>query len=254
MAIRYAVCDWNGTLFDPATDEELNKSIAYAVRDDAAAAVKRGKVWRAWDLVKLLKAKKRIQRRLDEYKAGERPLADVYEPFNELVIAGTPGYVILGTMNRYVAEHRHLTDDRMMQPLWEFAKTNGRNGILSTSQEHVIKMILKRHAGLFDSGDIVANTLECDEQGIAKRMTLDIYGRKGEVFEDEFLRERGFDPQATVYAGDTKDDLPVADLLPRGRFVVPFSATGEFREMAAGMYGAFAPESQQDLQAFLLKS
>jgi phosphoserine phosphatase len=250
MVIKYAIFDWNGTLFEPPTDEELNKAIAYARLDDAVSGIKHGKLWRAWDVGKLLVAKKQLRKRLAEYKAGERQLAEVYEPFNRLVVNGMPTGLFWDAVRDYAKENRSMMDKRMMIPIEE-ARLE-KVGILSVSQEYAIRCIIHDLYSISPFNDIVANTA-IEDGDVMRGVTLDIYGKKGEVFEDEFLRKRGFVAESAVYAGDTEDDLPVAKMLPRGHFVVPFYASNAFREKAARVYGAFVPEDQADWADFLAK-
>ena len=46
-------------------------------------------------------------------------------------------------------------------------------------------------------------------------------------------------------------DEPIAGLLPRGRFIVPFLAPDAFKEHMSAAYGAFVPESADELSAYL---
>ncbi len=251
MTVKYIVCDWNGTLFEPPTDEELNKAIAYARLNDAVSGIKHGKLRRAWDVGKLLSAKKQLKKRLAEYKAGRRPLAEVYEPFNRLVVNGMSADLFWDTIGDYATNNHYKLDRRMVEPLRDGEQ---RKGILSVSQRAAIINILMANGmdGFFR--DFVSNrALMTEDEKRMSHVTLDIYGKKGEVFEDEFLADSGYVAGETVYAGDTEDDLPIADLLPRGHFVVPFYATDAFREMASGKYGAFVPKNQQDWADFLAK-
>lgn len=126
--VKYAVCDWNGTLFEPPTDEDLNRAIAYARLNDAVSSIKHGKVWRAWDAGKLLSAKRQLKTRLVEYKEGKRPLAEVYEPFDRLVVHGMPARLFWSTVWNYASANLSKLDKRMIEPLHHGKQ---RNGILS---------------------------------------------------------------------------------------------------------------------------
>src|SRR3989338_5122045 len=90
MATRLLLTDWNGTAFTYPTDKELNRSIAYAelrsaVKGLALTLGLSPKYRHAFG--RLLKTKGELKKRLAEYEAGGRPLSEVYEPFNSLVLA-----------------------------------------------------------------------------------------------------------------------------------------------------------------------
>jgi len=258
MVIKYVVCDWNGTLFEPPTDEGLNKAIAYKKLSTSVWDTIFGRIWKVADIISLLRSRKDIKKRLADYKSGRCPITEVYQPFNEHVVRGMPESDVVVAMYSYVEKllkaanlEVGLVDRRITWPLRQLEHKH-RRGILSTSQKRSIRyaLTLDHNPDLFLSEDMVANTIDRSD-GIANGLTLDIYGHKGEVFEDEFLRKRGYIAGETVYAGDTEDDLPVAELLPRGHFVVPFYATDAFRNMAASRYGAFVPKDQDEWAEFL---
>jgi len=89
--------------------------------------------------------------------------------------------------------------------------------------------------------------------GIAQGISLHIYGRKGNAFEYHFLKQGDIGENETFYIGDSDDDEPVASLLPREHFIVPFFASDEVKQRFATQHGAFVPESEDDLESFLLK-
>ncbi|MFQ5648111.1 MAG: hypothetical protein ACE5FW_02645, partial [Candidatus Aenigmatarchaeota archaeon] len=123
MARKLVVADWSGTCFEHPTDEEQNRKIAYAVLD-TCVLFRIGKKyipkpWKIPKMLKLLKTKKELQRRLDEYKAGKRPLAEVYEPFNRYVVRGLPLKFLWGVLNEFAEESKNLVDGRVLRPIRE---------------------------------------------------------------------------------------------------------------------------------------
>lgn len=242
--------DWNGTAFKYCTDEIQNKLIAYAVLDDAKAALKRGNVLRAWDVVKLGLTKSKLKKRLQQYKDGERHLWEVYEPFNEGVLKGIPVDFLKAIINKYARYERNEVDDRVMRPMQTVHRDGKGTGILSVSFDYSIRKILEEsgYADVID--DIVANTLETDGNNVVG-LTLDIYGKKPEVMRREFFENRGLREDDTLYLGDSEDDEPIAEMIDRGSFIVPFFALDEFKQMMASKHKAFVPKSEEDLLKYL---
>lgn len=249
MAFNTVVSDWNGTIFGYPTAEPENRELAHAALAGAKKGVLSGRVWEAWDIVRLLMAKRGVERRLEEYKHGECRLIDVYEPFNEYVIRGMEPEFVNGVIDGFARRNASRVDERVLRPIKTVHDEGARTGILSVSYERTIKEVLKGAGYNEVFNEIAANRL-LTENGKAAGFTLDIYGIKGIVFQRRFLGEnlRG---QGVAYLGDTEDDEPVAEILPRGGFIVPFMAKPEFRERMTKTYGAFAPRDEPDLLNYL---
>lgn len=238
-----AVFDWTGTL-TTAREEAGNKWIGYALFNDAKQS---GNIPR---ILRLVRAKYLTERRLEDYHKGRVPLQSVFETYNS-GMAGLPVALIQEKAAQYARENAYQLDQRMLRPISRLRANGAQTGILSAAYDYVIKTTLEA-AGYRDTFQhIIANTLE-HENGRAIGLTLDaVYGHKAEIMEREFFRRRGFDPLHTFYAGDTMDDAPVADLLPPGHFIVPFLTPDDFRQHMASRYGAFVPENENDLEAYL---
>jgi len=268
------VSDFNGTIIEPPTCEPENRRIALAVKDREVQAIKTGRIWRAGKLLGLLGTKREIERRLSEYNAGLRPLAEVYEPFNTGVLRGQEPLLVWDTLDSYARElvAERKVDKGLLRAFAEAKNRGSRIGFLSAAIGHLIGRTIT-YAGYPDLvglvqntdtaigrvllspsvispyNDMVANRMEITN-GV-DRFTLDVYGEKARKFEDEFLRRRGYRDKTTKYVGDTADDLPVAELLPRGNFVVSRYATDAFRQQAAKHYGAATPTKIDDLRLAL---
>lgn len=256
MPIKNACFDWNGTLFIPETDESLNKAVAHAIKKDLLGGIIWGKFWNIPRALRLLReGKPAVEKALAQYKKGDATLQEVYKAFNQHIIRGTPINVILNAFNQFANDNYSSVDSRMLDPLMEF---RGQRRILSTSQSYVIHRTLMedRYSEIFERFDITANKFSMltvkDFKNVAG-FTLDIYGKKAKVFKESFLNDEGWKSDETIYSGDTEDDLPVADLLPKGHFVAPFLASDDFKQLAAKTYGAFVPESEQDWANYLKK-
>ncbi len=250
MPYKAIVSDWNGTLFEYPTDEVQNKRLAYAVLDDSKHAVLRGRIWRIGDVVKLLKTKRELKRRLQQYYDGERHLWEVYEPFNENVLRGTSAGFVNGVIDEYARESADKVDGRVIRPIQRVHGDGKRTGIISVSYDYSIRRILEEadYPDVFD--DIVANTLQTDGDRVVG-LTLEIYERKPEVLRTEFFEKRGLRENDTLYLGDSEDDEPIAEILVPGNFIVPFLASDEFKQRLASKYGAFVPENEEDLMKYL---
>ncbi len=250
MLYKAIVSDWNGTLFEHPTDEVQNKKLAYAVLDDAKHAVLNGRIWRAIDVVKLLKTKGKLKKRLQQYYDGERHLWEVYEPFNVNVLKGRFVSFVNGVIDEYAEESVDKVDGRVVKPIETVHHDGKSTGILSVSYDYSIRRILEKagYSGVFD--DIVANTLETDGDRVMG-LTLGIYERKPEVLRAEFFEKRGLRENDIIYLGDSEDDESIADILIPGNFVVPFFASDEFKQRLASKHKAFVPENEADLLKYL---
>ncbi len=98
--------------------------------------------------------------------------------------------------------------------------------------------------------EFVCNVLE-QEDGRTLGLTTRYRDDKAGDFKAEFLDQRGWSPSEIIYAGDNFVDEPIAELLPRGHFVVPFLASDAFKEHMSATYGAIVPKDSDELSAYL---
>ena len=248
MSYKTIVSDWNGTLFEPPTDEELNKEIGYAILADAK------KHWKIGKILGLLRAKKKLKRRLALYKQGTIPLSRVYEPFNENVVRGTSTDIMEVATCYFARENKDRIDGRILRPIETMKKGGKGTAILSSSYDYSIRRLLHESdfRYLFDDEDIIANILETDGD-IAVGFTLDLHDNKTDRFRKEFFEKRGLKHEDIIYLGDGPQDDLVAEYLPRGNFIVPFFATDDFKQNMSGVHDAFIPENEEDLLNYLKK-
>ena len=250
MATKLIVLDWNGTLFRMLDDRGLATQLAKAVLGAAGRQLLRGRlgalgVFGGFALGRL--AYERAKRRYDR---GEITLAELVEPFNRTILRGAPLGLIEGAADAYGAQHARLLDERMLQPLSEAHARGSRLFIYSAAYDRGIRAVLDAAGlgGAFE--ELVCNTLE-HKDGRALGLTARYRDDKAGDFKAEFLDRRGWSPSGIVYAGDNAADEPIAELLPRGHFAVPFLAPDAFKEHMSAAYGAFVPESTDELSAYL---
>ena len=250
MATKLIVLDWNGTLFRTLDDRVLVRHLAKAVLGAAARQVLRGRLGALAVFGGFALGRVAYERAKKRYDRGEIGLAELVEPFNRTILRGAPLSLIEGAADAYGARHASLLDQRMLQPLSEAHARGSRLIIYSAAYDRGIRAVLDASelGGVFE--ELVCNTLE-QEDGRALGLTARYRDDKAGDFEAEFVDRRGWSPSGTVYAGDNAADEPIAELLPRGRFIVPFLAPDAFKEHMSAGYGAFVPESTDELSAYL---
>ena len=250
MTIDLIVSDWNGTLFRPADDGLLNRSIAYAAFGDTLRALARGRLGRAPGILKAVKAKFVLGKAARRYRSGELDLAGMYAQFNRYVVQGMPVRLVHDVADRHGEKGQSLIDRRMVDAIAVLHSAGCATAIFSAAYDHGVRSVLRESGqqGVFD--DVIANTLE-EEGGVARGLTAHFRDRKSEEFQAEFLERRGFRPEGTVYCGDSEFDEPIAGLRPPGHFVVPFFASDAFKQRMKEEHGAFVPRTGDELKAYL---
>lgn len=256
MPYKLIVSDWNGTILRHPTDEIQNRQIAQLLLDDTKSRMKTGHPSGVWDLGRLVFAKRVLEQRLIEYKNGKRPLHEVYERFNTHVLRGKSYKLVSRAIDQFIDQciGRGDLDRRILLSIRSAHERGITTGILSTSIGFAICRTLARvnFADAFDA--IEANTLVAegsDGEQTVEGCTLNIYSQKPEILEERFLKPHHLRERDVIYFGDSSDDIGVAEMLPSGNFIVPFFATDVFRQYAARRFGAFAPDTKEDLDGYL---
>jgi len=256
MPYKLIVSDWNGTILRHPTDEMQNRHIAYTLLDDAKSRIQTGDPLGLWDLGRLLFAKRGLEKCLIEYGNGKRPLHEVYERFNSHVLCGKSYKLVRSAVDQFVDQCIRRGDiDRGILHSIRLAHERGiKTGILSTSVGFAIYRTLVRvnFADTFDA--IEANSLVThlsDGEQKVEGCTINIYNQKPEILEERFLKPYHLREKDVIYFGDSNDDIGVAEMLPVGNFIVPFFATDAFRQYAGQGYGAFVPDTKEDLDGYL---
>jgi len=250
MSIELFVSDWNGTLFQPFDDEAFNRSLAYAVARDRSRAVLRGRLTRIPSLARLAVAKFTMNRVVRSYRRGTASLAQLYEPYNKHVVRGLPVDFVREVAGRYAAERDGLVDEGARRAVTSFRLLGMRTIVFSAAYDQNIKRLLVE-SGFDDAFDeVVSNVLE-EVDGVAIGFTSRYRDDKATAFKAMFLEERGYASEQVAFSGDSEADEPIASMLPAGHFIVPLLATHEFRHDMVADYGAFAPENEADMQAYI---
>ena len=250
MAEKRIILDWNGTLFRMLEDRVLARQLAKAVLGAAGRQVLRGRLGALGVFGGFALGRVVYERLKKRYERGEIGLGELIEPFNRTILRGAPLSLIEGAADAFGAQHASLLDERMVRPLSEAHARGSRLVIYSAAYDRGIRAVLDAAGlgGAFE--ELVCNTLE-QEDGRALGLTARYRDDKAGDFKAEFLDRRGWSPSGIVYAGDNAADEPIAALLPRGRFVVPFLAPDTFKEHMSAEHGAFVPESADELGAYL---
>ena len=250
MTAKHIVLDWSGTLFGMPDDQVLARKLAEAVLGAAGRRVRRGRLGALAVLGRFALGRVALQRARKRYNRGEIGLAEAYEPFNRYMLRGAPLGLIERTADAYGVQHAGLLDRRMLQPLAETRAGGSHLVIYSAAYDRGIRAVLEAAGagGAFD--ELVCNVLD-QEDGRALGLTARYRDDKAGDFKAEFLDRRGWSPSGVVYAGDNPVDEPIAALLPRGHFIVPFLAPDAFKEHMSAEYGAFVPEHADELSAYL---
>ncbi len=243
------ISDFHGSI-TTASEADQNKAIGYGILADTIRGLKRGYVFELFNLGKLLVAKKRTEKALAAYSKGEGSLADVYKHFNG-AIRGYPTEYVKSKVYQYTRESSGQVDLQLLRVIEDLHSNGVNTGILSVGYEDGIRMVLNelRRSDVFDI--IVGNQL-LNVNGRCKGFTLDIYEKKAATFEERFLRRLGLDPNKTFYIGnDSKDDGPVADLLPKGHLIAAPMATDIEKQALASRWGAVVPKDHAELERYL---
>ena len=250
MTISLFVSDWNGTLFEAPDDEAFNRMLAYSVARDRLRAVLRGRVSELPPLLRLAVAKFTMGRAVGKYRKGMATLAELYEPFNRHVVRGRPAAFAREVAVRYAAQRVSLVDGRMLRVIQSFKALGMKTAVFSAAYDQNVARLLAESG--FDEAidEVVSNVLE-EAEGVAVGFTSRYRDGKAASFSDLFLESRGYAPDQVAYSGDSDVDEPIASMLPPGHFIVPLLATNQFRQHMVADHGAFAPEDEAELRAYV---
>ena len=229
MNAKHIVVDWNGTVFGMPDDNVLIGQLGKAVLRGLAAEVLRGRLRALRTLGRSAMGLMEIRRVRNAYDRREVSLADLYELVNRHIIRAASPSMLERTADAYGAQFASRIDKRMVQPLADARARGSGLFIFSAAFDRGIRAVLGV-GGFGESFDeLVCNVLE-QHDGRALGLTKRFRDDKAGDFKAEFLERRGWSPSEIIYAGDGSVDEPIARLLPRGHFIVPFLATDAFRE------------------------
>lgn len=258
MPIKYAVCDWNGTLFRDRDEGNTWKHVGMsALRDSTLGHSGIGKYVPTLRTLQLLRALVELKGLAAAYKRGEVGYDEIYRAFNGRVLSGIPQEVVETYVSEYAAkpETQAKVDDRLLRPIREVCREGAKCDIISTGYNYGIRQILGKHTDWFFQFGGTANYLE--QAGTGSRFNLDIYtpDDKRNVFE-LYVGNSCTSPRDILFMGDNQTDEPCMGHLRNlgGHVAVPFFADEAFKQRITQEFGAFAPESESDFLNFLRKA
>lgn len=243
MRYKAVISDWNGTAFGPLVDEELGKWVILA---SLGYDFRKGEYSRFLsDLCRSISAK----RMLDGYRRGEDTIPGIQRALDG-IMAGKPLSLVYAAAAEYAKAHTGEVDSRVLRPMRKARNEGMQTGILSASYDFIIIRLLQESGFMDTFNYITADRLEAD-CGIVRSLNHRIYGRKAETMKSEFFDKRGLDDSSTAYIGDSGDDIPVAEILKPGSFIVSLIAPEEFKNKMACKYGARVPESEEEIEGIV---
>ncbi len=248
MSCKIIISDWHGTIFKIKTDEKQNKYIGLAILNKLRKDLFRGNISKIYDLFKLFKIKKDLQKKTKQYEQGQLHIWDVYKIFNKEVINGQPIELIENTILYYAKSASNKVDKRILDCIEKYHNKGIVTAILSCGYDKSINAILEYsgYNNLFDR--IIANTITSKDDK-AEEFTLNVYEEKDKIIRQEFLDK--YKPEEIIYIGDTDDDELAAKILPKGNYIVSFMAEYEYKQRMKEQYSAFVPKTEEDLEMYL---
>lgn len=238
------ICDWNGTI---TTDRDEKP-----ILEDIAVNLLRASIpFHPVRLIGLLRIRKRLENLYQERRQNSSFdfVKEIYRIYNQEVISGISLSFIQESVSRYAKNPRTQAklDPRILKPVRQRHQAGKTTGILSSGYEDGIAKIL-RVAGYEDAFDFIqANPLKHSSKK-AEVFLLNIYKNKQRVllrlFQDKRLTE-----SHAVYIGDSQDDEGCFEVVTYP--VVAFLASDDFKQRCASKYGAFVPESENNLREYL---
>jgi phosphoserine phosphatase len=237
------ISDWNGTLIEYRNESPLFEYIATAL---FGASVP----FHPLRMARILRTRRRLSN-LEQDHASDHAsfVRELFQVYNEGIIKGTPVSLLQVFVDQHARSARTQTklDYRVLNPIRACHEAGRITGILSAGYKYGIERILAV-AGLGRHFDFCVADRLAQKDGKAIGFKLELYTRKQEFLLD-LLRERGLDPRAVAYIGDSEDDEGCFQAV--GCPVVSFLAPERLKARFAREYNAFVPSSERDLSRFL---
>jgi len=249
MKYRIIVSDWNGTLFDDKIDELQLKEIIFAGFRDLIMEFLKGEK-NIGEIFNLFRGLREIKNISDKINGDPEEFQRIYDILNENILCGRKTSFIKNVIDEYAKKYKKMIDERVLRPIKNSHLEGKYTAILSCSYEYGIKSVLREsgYEDVFD--DIIANKL-LENSGHLIGFVNEVYGRKQNIIKEEFLYKKNLREKDIIYLGDSYIDEPIAEILPKGNFIVPFLADEDYKEKMSAKYGAFVPESEDDLIKYL---
>lgn len=248
MPCKAILSGWNGTLTGE-NEEERNLKLLDALVYDAGQDLKRLSLRSLFDTLTLARRRRLARRSLEVCRRDGRPPGDFYNHFNT-AIRGRDAGLIERTDDKL--DDGAEVDMRVLGTIHEMHNSlRVATGILSAAYERRITLTLSstKYTGAFDS--IIANTLNRDRKGMTLGFTSGTRDGKYDAMQTEFMRKRCLSGSEILYIGGEPGDEHMAELLPRGNFIVPFMAPDGVKDHMSEKYGAFVPEDEPKLLFYM---
>ena len=242
--LRMVVCDWNGTLFRDALDEAYFMGLSREVFVRAARRLQIARV-----ALMLCASARCVAHYVSAKSRSEGALHRVLriiQILNPAVFRGMSCAELADYTRRYARRVQGKLDRRLLDVLCA-ARSALRLplGVISVGSAEGIEAVLAEAGCPFDF--VLANRFRTTGgvvEGFDCALTEDKVG-----LLDRLLSRRGVDPADVMYIGDSWWDEQCFERV--GMPVVSFWADDELKRRCAARYGAFAPETQADFDAYL---
>jgi FMN phosphatase YigB (HAD superfamily) len=243
MPIDAVLSDWNGTLIQFRDERPILEHVAIDIFRYYAPFHPR----------KMLHIY-RTRRILDDlyreghYNSEHDFVKAMFNIYNKRIIYGIPIAVIHRSINKY-AKMQHVQralDLRILQSIKLCHHCGKRTGILSAGYKYGIERILTV-SGYHQYFDLFQADNLKETNGKAIEFDLSIYKRKHE-FLNNLLDNMGIRADKIAYIGDSEDDEGCFEMA--GYPILAFYAPNELKQKYAEKFGAFVPESADELSKY----
>ena len=243
MPPSIVISDWNGTLIEYRNEGPL---FHYLGTELFRASLPRHPIWMA----RILRTRRRLSN-LHQSRSGDPVtyVRELFRVYNNGIIRGAPVSLVHLIVDQHARSPttQSKLDHRVLRGVCACHEAGITTGILSAGYKYGIESILAA-AGYDRHFDFCVADRLAQKDGKAIGFKLELYTRKHE-FLLNLLRQRGLDPRAVAYIGDSEDDEGCFRAV--GYPVVSFLAPERLKARFASEYKAFVPSSERDLSSFL---
>jgi phosphoserine phosphatase len=247
MACEALISDWNGTLIEYRTEMPALERVGI----DAFRA---SMPFHPLRVLRILKARAQLQalRRQGRSETDFDFIKEMFGVFNQMVVSGLPTSVVHDSFERYAnsAETQSRLDLRLLRLIKEFHEAGKTTGILSAGYRYGIERVLTV-AGYRYCFDFCEADEFRTEDGRVIEFGLNIYRNKPTLLR-RLLTERHLKAAQVAYIGDSEDDEGCFEII--GHPIVAFLAPTEFKEECSRKYGAFVPDTEENLADYLQRA
>jgi len=240
MTYKAFVAGWHKTVYRRSNDCVLYRKLADAVLFDAAKqAVSKDKVTGLLRLKPIIDIKNKLSRHHD----NEHPQlpSDLQDAINSYLIRGRSLNMVAAWIDAFAQDalKREDIDRSILGWMYSFKAGTAVTAILADTCDQVVRRIIEKASTPTPVQLILANRLRDKDGAVVEIRGL--HGSKEDLFEKEFFEKRHLSREDVLYCGGLEEDINIANLLPRGNFIVSLFAPEDFKRMMYLNYGAFVP-------------